>query len=85
MIEGLATLQVVYDGHQSQWHHQCFLQQNDSIVKNSIANSYHCMCEAQAAGIVRIAKEKGKTNLANVSMKCLLTSRLKYLISHKLW
>jgi len=69
---------------------------NDSIVKNSTrpestlkkkhnAISYHHMHEAQAASIVRIAKEKGETNLADVLMKCLPAPRLNFLISHIIW
>jgi RPA family protein len=69
---------------------------NDSVVKNSTrpestlkkkhnAISYHRVREAQAAGIVRIAKEDGETNLADVLTKCLPAPRLKFLISHILW
>jgi hypothetical protein len=69
---------------------------NDSVVKNSTrpestlkkkhnAISYHRVHEAQAAGIVRIAKEDGETNLADVLTKCLPAPRLKFLISHILW
>jgi len=69
---------------------------NESVVKNSTrpestlkkkhnAVSYHRVREAQAAGIVRIAKEDGKTNLADILTKCLPGPRLKELISCILW
>jgi len=61
---------------------------NDFIVKNLTrpesmlkkrhnAISYHHVREAQAAGIVRIAKEKGEANLADVLTKCLPAPQLK--------
>jgi hypothetical protein len=69
---------------------------NKSVVKNSTkpestlkkkhnAIAYHQVCEAQAAGIVRIAKEDGETNLADVLTKCLLGPRLRKLCSCVLW
>jgi hypothetical protein len=69
---------------------------NQSVVKNTTrpesalkkkhnAISYHRVREAQAAGIVRIAHEDGKTNLADVLTKCLPGPTLKRLISYILW
>ena len=69
---------------------------NESVVKNSTrpestlkkkhnAISYHRVREAQAAGIIRVAKEDGVTNLADVLTKCLPAPRLKELISCILW
>jgi hypothetical protein len=47
--------------------------------------AYHRVREAQAAGIVRIAKEDGETNLADVLFKCLPGPRLRELCSRVLW
>jgi hypothetical protein len=69
---------------------------NESVVKNSTkpestlkkkhnAIAYHRVREAQAAGIVRIAKEDGETNLADVLTKCLPGPRLRELCSRVLW
>ncbi len=41
------------------------------------AIAYHREREAQAAGIVRIAKEDGETHLADVLTKCLPGPRLR--------
>jgi hypothetical protein len=69
---------------------------NESVVKNStrpestlkkkhnmIAN--HRVRKAQAAGVVRIAKEDGETNLADILTKCLPGPRLRQLSSRVLW
>jgi hypothetical protein len=69
---------------------------NKSVVKNSTklestlkkkhnAIAYHQVREAQAPGIVRIAKEDGETNLADVLTKCLPGPRLRGLCSRALW
>jgi hypothetical protein len=69
---------------------------NELVVKNSTkpestlkkknnAIAYHRVREAQAAGIVRIAKEDGETNLADVLTKCLPGPRLREFCSRKLW
>ncbi len=69
---------------------------NESVVKNSTkpestlkkkhnAIAYHRVREAQAAGIVRIAKEDGETNLADVLTKCILGPWLRELCSRVLW
>ncbi len=68
---------------------------NESVVKNTTkpelalkkkhnAIAYHRVREAQAAGIVRIAKEDGETNLADVLTKCLPGPRLRELCSRVL-
>jgi hypothetical protein len=69
---------------------------NESVVKNSTkpestlkkkhkAIAYHRVREAQAAGIVRIAKGDGETNLADVLTKCLPGPQLRELCSRVLW
>jgi hypothetical protein len=69
---------------------------NESVVKNSTrpestlkkkhnAIAYHRVREAQAAGVVRIAKEDGETNLADMLIKCLPGPRLRQLCSRVLW
>jgi len=69
---------------------------NELVVKNSTkpestlkkkhnAIAYHRVHEAQAAGIVRIAKEDRETNLADVLTKCLPGPRLRELCSRVLW
>jgi hypothetical protein len=63
---------------------------NESVVKNTTrpestlkkkhnAIAYHRVREAQAAGIVRIVKEDGETNLADLFTKLLAGPRLRYL------
>jgi hypothetical protein len=67
---------------------------NESVVKNSTrpgstlkkkhnAIAYHRVRKAQAAGDVRIAKEDGTTNLADILTKCL--PRPRQLCSRVLW
>jgi hypothetical protein len=58
-----------------------------SILKKKQHNAiaYHQVCEVQATGIVRIAKEDGETNLAEVLTKCLLGPQLRQLCSCVLW
>ena len=69
---------------------------NESVVKNSPrpestlkkkhnAIAYHRVREAQVVGIVRIAKEDGETNLADILTKRLPGPRLRQLCSHVLW
>jgi hypothetical protein len=69
---------------------------NEAVVKNTThpestlkkkhnAIAYHLVREAQRAGIVRIAKEDGKTNLADILIKLMPGPRLKELISQILW
>ena len=69
---------------------------NDYLVKNTTrpestlkkkhnAIAYHRTREAQAAGIVRIAKEDGETNLADLFTKLLAGPRLRELAGRILW
>jgi hypothetical protein len=69
---------------------------NESVVKNSAnpestlkkkhnAIAYHRTREAIAAGMIRIAKEDGETNLADILTKLLPGPRLRMLISRILW
>ena len=61
---------------------------NESTLKkkhNAIAIAYHQRREAQAAGIVRIAKENGATNLADLFTKLLAELRLRELSGKVLW
>ena len=58
---------------------------NTSITESTLYNkhyaiSYHCGCEASAAGILRVRKEDMKTKLANPLMKLLPYSRKQELI-----
>ena len=69
---------------------------NEAVVKNSTrpestlkkkhnAIAYHHTREAQAAGIVRIAWEDGKTNIADLFTKLLPGPRLRELIRRVSW
>ena len=67
---------------------------NEAVVKNSTestlkkkhnAIAYHHVHEAQAAGIVRIAKEGGLTNLADIFTKLLAGPKLIELAGKILW
>ncbi len=69
---------------------------NGSVVTNSTkpeselckkhnAIAYHKVREAVAQGILRIAKEDGKTNLADILTKPLSGSRMKELLHHILY
>jgi hypothetical protein len=69
---------------------------NESVVKNSSnpestlkkkhnAIAYHRTREAIAAGMIRVAKEDGETNLADILTKLLPGPRLRMLISRILW
>ena len=69
---------------------------NEAVVKNSTkpestlkkkhnAIAYHRVREAQAAGIVRIAKEDGLTNLADIFTKLLAGPKLRELAGKILW
>ena len=70
--------------------------ENDAVVLNTTrpdstlkkkhnAIAYHRAREAQAAGIVRIAKEDGETNLADLFTKLLPGPRLRELVGKVLW
>jgi hypothetical protein len=69
---------------------------NDSVVTNSTrpestlkkkhnAIAYHRTREAQAARIIRIAKEDGETNLSDILTKCLPGPRLRKLAGRIMW
>jgi hypothetical protein len=69
---------------------------NESVVKNSLrpestlnkrhnAIAYHHCWEAQAAGIICIAFEQGKTNIADLFTKLMPAMRLKELVQMVLW
>ena len=53
--------------------------------KKHNAIAYHRVREAQAAGVVWIAKEDGETNLADVLTKSLPWPRLRTMMSFILW
>ena len=69
---------------------------NEAVVTNSTkpestlkkkhnAIAYHRVREALAAGIARVAKEDGLTNLADGLTKCLPGPRLKEIFGAILW
>jgi hypothetical protein len=69
---------------------------NEGVVKNSTAPestlkkkhnaiAYHRVREAIAAGVIRIAKEDGTTNLADGFTKCLAGSKLREVFGRILW
>ena len=69
---------------------------NDSVVKNTTSPEstpkkknnaivYHQTREAQATGIVRISKEDGETNLADLFTNLLAGPRLRELAGRILW
>jgi Reverse transcriptase (RNA-dependent DNA polymerase) len=69
---------------------------NEAVVKNTTkpestlkkkhnAIAYHRVREAQAAGTVRIAKEDGATNLADIFTKILAGPKLRELAGKILW
>jgi hypothetical protein len=69
---------------------------NEAVVTNSTAPestlkkkhnaiAYHRMREANAAGIMKISKEDGDTNVADILTKLMPRPRLKRLASNVLW
>ena len=56
-----------------------------TLKKKHNAIAYHRVREAQAAGVMRIAKEDGETNLADILTKSLPGPRLRMLLSCILW
>ena len=56
-----------------------------TLKKKHNAIAYHRVREAQAAGVIRIAKEDGETNLAYVLTKSLPGPRLRTMMSFILW
>jgi hypothetical protein len=53
--------------------------------KRHNAIAYHRCREAQAAGIIRIAFEQDKTNIADLFTKFMPAMRLKELVQMVLW
>jgi hypothetical protein len=69
---------------------------NQSVMKNMTAPesvlkkrhnaiAYHRAREAQAAGFIRVARESGDTNIADLLTKLMPGPRLKDLIGYVLW
>ena len=56
-----------------------------TLKKKHNAIAYHRVREAQAAGVIRIAKEDGETNLADVLTKSLPGPQLRTMMSFILW
>jgi hypothetical protein len=56
-----------------------------TLEKKHNAIAYHRAREASAAGTIRIAKEDGETNLADVLTKLMSGPRLMLLLSHIIW
>ena len=56
-----------------------------TLKKKHNAIAYHRVREAQAAGVIRIAKEDGETNMADVLTKSLPGPRLRTMMSFILW
>ena len=74
---------------------QCFCD-NSGVVKNTSipestltkkhnAINYHAIREAVAAGIIRVGKENGSTNLADIYTKILMSDRRKVLLEYTLY
>ena len=55
------------------------------LKKKHNAIAYHLVREAQAAGVIQIAKEDGETNLADVLTKSLPGPQLRIMMSFILW
>jgi hypothetical protein len=69
---------------------------NEAVVNNSTklestlkkkhnAIAYHHICEAVAAGTIRIAKEPSETNIADMLTKCFACPALTDMCAHVLW
>ena len=56
-----------------------------TLKKKQNAIAYHRVREAQAAGVIRIAKKDGETNLADVLTKSLPGPQLRTMMSFILW
>ncbi len=56
-----------------------------TLKKKHNAIAYHRVREAVASGTIRVAKEDGKTNLADLLTKCLPGPRLKALCANILY
>jgi hypothetical protein len=94
MVEGLryklTMMGVLIDGATSVFCDNASVVQNSSnpestVKKKHNATAYHRVQEAIAAGTIRLAKEEGLTNLADILTKLMPGPRLKALISRILW
>ena len=56
-----------------------------TLKKKHDAIAYHRVREAQASGVIRIAKEDGETNLSDVLTKSLPGPRFRTMMSFILW
>ena len=56
-----------------------------TLMKKHNAINYHAIREAVAAGIIRVGKEDGLTNLADIFTKVLTADRRKALLEHILY
>ena len=58
---------------------------NSTLSKKHNAINYHTVCEAVAAGIMRVTKEPTETNLADLLTKVLSKQRRNLLLSNIVW
>ena len=56
-----------------------------TLVKKHNAINYHVVQEAAAAGILRVGKEDGQTNLADLLTKVLTAERCWEICWHIMW
>ena len=56
-----------------------------TLQKKHNATNYHAVCEAAAAGILRVGKEDGETNLADLFTKVLTGQRRWDLCHFMMW
>ncbi len=56
-----------------------------TLTKKHLSIAYHSVREAAAAGIIRVAKEDGETNLADLLTKLLSKPRRDKLLSNIVW
>ena len=56
-----------------------------TLMKKHNAINYHAIQQAVAAGILRIGKEDGLTNLADIFTKVLISDRQKALLEYILY
>jgi hypothetical protein len=68
---------VEIDGPANEFCDNCGVVKNVSILESTLmkkhnAINYHAMREAVVAGILRVGKEDGKTNLADLLMKVVM-------------
>jgi hypothetical protein len=94
IIEGMMRYKLQMMGVQVDGPTNMFCD-NKSVVKNStrpestLKKKHNAIAyrvrEAQAAGVVRIAKEDAEANLADILTRCLPGPRLRQLCSRVLW